>query len=311
MDSVVFLLILSISFSGGFLILFAILYIDRLRHISKIKKMLHEDSEEIRLELIQQREKRYKNSIEYKIRSFMNHAGFYKYQLTIFFISYFLIVLLFSFLFISFLNSVVGGAVGIIVGTFLHFYIIKTLINRRLLEFNKALAIAISVLVKMMRNGIGFEQSIQKAVDVSSSKLFKSVFNTYFQEKNTFGEEKAFENMLNVIDSKELKIFAISVKIGRESGGRFSQTLQKLETTIRFRKKIQDKIDVVTREGSVGSYIVAMIAVVLYFLLNINFDGKLHEYYMQSAYGRYQLLGIGLWILIGLVINKAITRVKS
>ena len=311
MDSIVIALLLALSVSASILIILAIQYIDRTRHIARIKKMLNEEDEEFILKLNEEQEKKYKNSYEYKIKRIMSHAGIYRYQIPVFIGSYLLISLTVAILLTDFIGNAIGALVGMLIGTYLHYSFIKTLINRRLAEFNRALAIAISVLVKMMRNGVGFEQSIQKAVDVSSSNLFKKAFENFFQEKNTFGEEKAFENMLEIVDSKELRIFAISVKIGRQSGGRFSQTLEKLEQTIRYRKKMQDKIDVVTREGTVGSYIVAIIAVVLYFMLNLNFGGKLHSYYMESPYGRYQLLGIALWIFIGLIVNKMITRVKT
>ncbi len=311
MDNTVAALLLAISVSASFLIIFVIQYIDRTRHIAKIKEMLNEEDEAFILKLSEQQEQKYKSSLEYKIKKMMNHAGIYKFQIPIFVSSYLFISLTVAILLTAFLGNFIGAVIGMLIGTYIHYSFFKTMIARRLTEFNRALAVAISVLVKMMRNGVGFEQSIQKAVDVSSSKLFKKVFEKFFQEKNTLGEEKAFENMLDIVDSKELRIFAISVKIGRQSGGRFSQTLEKLEHTIRYRKKMQDKIDVVTREGTVGSYIVAAIAVLLYFMLNFNFDGKLHHYYMQSPYGKYQLLGIAVWIFIGLIVNKSITRIKS
>ena len=70
-------------------------------------------------------------------------------------------------------------------------------------------------------------------------------------------------------------------------------------------------MDVVTRESSIGSYIVAAIAVFLYFALDQNFGGKLHEYFMNSEYGRFQLLAIFLWVFIGLLVNKMITRISE
>ena len=311
MDKITLTLLLAASISASFLIIFIIQYIDRARHVAKIKEMLHHDDENVAIRLSEEKEQKYKNSLEYKIKRLMNHAGVYKYQIPVFISSYLVFTLTAAIILTAFVNNLFGALIGVIIGTYLHYSFIKMIIERRLIEFNRALAVAISVLVKMMRNGVGFEQSIQKAVDVSPSKLFRQVFEKFFQEKNTLGEEKAFQNMLEIIDSKELRIFAISVKIGRKSGGRFSQTLEKLEQTIRFRKKMQDKINVVTREGTVGSYIVAAIAVLLYFMLNFNFDGKLHQYYMESPYGRYQLLGIIFWIFIGLVVNKTITRIKS
>ncbi len=311
MDKIEFLLLFLASVSSAVLIIYTISYVDRKRHIAKIKSMLTQESDSVKLELLKTQQKKYKNSLEYKLRHILNQAGIYNYQLTFFFVTYLLIVLFFSSLLIAFLHNIWGAVVGILFGTYMHYTLIKSMIERRRSEFNKALAVAISVLVKMMRNGIGFEQSMYKAVDVSASKMFKSLFERFFQEKNTLGERQAFENMFEYIDSKELKIFAVSVKIGRESGGRFSQTLEKLEQTIRHRKKMQDKIDVVTREASMGSYIIAVIAGILYIMLNFNFHGKLHSYYMESPTGRYQLLGIIVWILLGLVVNKAITKVKQ
>jgi tight adherence protein B len=141
--------------------------------------------------------------------------------------------------------------------------------------------------------------------------MFKEIFAQFFKEKNTIGEDEAFANLNRFVNSKELLIFALAVKIGRASGGRFSNTLEKVEKTIQYRKKMQQKVDVITREGSIGSYIVALIAVFLYFALDVNFNGKLHDYFMTSEYGRFQLLMIFIWIFLGLVANKFITRIEK
>ena len=201
--------------------------------------------------------------------------------------------------------------IGIPFGVLICTMILQAIIVKRRKEFNKALSTAISVLVKMMKNGIGFEQALTKSITVSSSKMFKEIFNHFFQEKNTIGEMEAFKGLNYYVHSKELLIFALAIKIGRESGGQFSNTLEKVEKTITYRKKMQEKVDVVTREGSVGSYIVVGIAIFLYFSLNGNFDGKLHTYFMESEYGRFQLLGIALWVFIGMIVNKLITRIDK
>jgi tight adherence protein B len=122
---------------------------------------------------------------------------------------------------------------------------------------------------------------------------------------------EAFKNMAKHIKSKELNIFAMAVKIGKDSGGKFSDTLEKVEKTITYRKKLQNKIDVLTREASFGSYIVAVIGVFLYFMIDFNFQGKINTYFMTSQYGRWQLLGIASWVVIGLVVNKVMTKVEK
>ena len=103
----------------------------------------------------------------------------------------------------------------------------------------------------------------------------------------------------------------MAIHIGKDSGGKFSDTLAKVEQTITYRKKLQNKIDVFTREASFSSYIVAGIGVFLYFMIDYNFQGKIHHYFMTSPYGRWQLLGIIFWVIVGLVINKIMTRVQK
>lgn len=163
----------------------------------------------------------------------------------------------------------------------------------------------------MMKNGVGFDQALKKAIETSNSKILQDIFAIYFKEKNTMGEKSAFESMKKYIHSKELDLFAMSIIIGRSSGGKFSNTLEKVEQSITFRKKLQEKADVITTEATLGSYIVAAIGVVLYFMIDFNFQGKISEYFFNAPYGRWQLFGIVLWVGVGLVVNKYLTRVEK
>lgn len=212
--------------------------------------------------------------------------------------------------FALFLKHWSGWIMGLIIAGVLLKMGIQTKALMRKREFNHSFAKAISVVVKMMRNGIGFEQALYKSVMTSNSATFKSLFSQYFLEKNTIGEEEAFANMNKHIDSKELRIFAMAVKIGRQSGGQFSATLDKVEQTLRYRKKMQDKVGVITREGMIGSYMIAGINVMLYFMIDMNFNGKVNEYFFTSEWGRWQLFGIGLWMVAGLAVNRMITRIE-
>ena len=303
------LLIFIITFSAT--ALGYILYIEykRTKHINYIKHIIsladtpYED-------LLQDKEKDEENSFLYKITSLMIQAGF-NFSPYIFLLIFTLFCLVTGSLFALFLKHWSGYIIGIVFGAFIFHMFLQALIQNRKMKFNKALAVAISVLVKMMQNGIGFEQALLKSVNVSGSKLFRDIFEKFFQEKNTIGEVEAFENLYKLVHSKELRIFALAIKIGRESGGQFSNTLEKVEKTISYREKMQEKVNVVTREGSVGSYVVVLITIFLYFALDGNFDGKLHQFFMDSPYGRFELLGISLWVFTGIMINKMLTRVNK
>ncbi len=300
-----------ISFSLTFLAYIAYSEYKRYKHIGFLKRIIiMNDDMANDLLASKKREQNRENSLFGKIKIFMQQAGI-SLPLWLFISIFLLLCGVSGFAFALFLEHWSGLIIGGFVGVLIQYLSLQSFENRRKKEFNRALAIAISVLVKMMKNGIGFEQALLKSISVSNSKILKSIFANFFQEKNTIGEAEAFKHLSRYVVSKELLIFALAIKIGRESGGQFSNTLEKVEKTITYRKKMQEKVDVVTREGSVGSYIVVGIAIFLYFMINGNFDGKIHTYFMESEYGRFQLLGIGLWIFIGMLANKFITKVEK
>jgi len=308
--SITILLLLIITTSGTFLSYIFYMEYKKVKHLRYVKDVISLDESEMSTILEREERKEKKTDLLSKLDIVIKHAGF-----TIpvsFFIATFIIFFVTSgSLFTLFLKHWSGYLIGIPFGILIYVMVIKSIILKRKKEFNGALSTAISVLVKMMKNGVGFEQALFKSISVSNSTMFKNIFATFFQEKNAIGEEEAFANLHDYVNSKELLIFALAIQIGRESGGQFSNTLEKVEKTITYRKKMQEKIDVVTQEASIGSYIVVAISIFLYFMLNGNFDGKLHEYFMNSEYGRFQLLGIGMWVFIGMIVNKIIVGVDK
>lgn len=278
----------------------------RLVRLKKIIAGVHDDDDEF---LDRQKEHLYGNVWERKIRKILKLAGL-EIQLWQLYGIGIILSLVFGAGFSFFLQHWFGFVIGIAAGLSVLVMFLNGKMVRRKIEFNRSFTIAISVLVKMMRNGIGFEQALHKSVMTSNSAMFRTLFDRFLQEKNRIGEIEAFENMNRDIDSKELRIFALAVKIGRESGGHFSSTLEKVEETLRYRKKMQDKVSVVTREANIGSYMVASLNVLLYFMIDMNFNGKVTTYFFTSEWGRWQLLGIGLWMIIGLMVNRWITRIE-
>ena len=304
------LLLLIISFSATFLAYIIYLEYQKMQHLKYVKSVISLKDEDTETILENRGTQLERESLVSRLRIIIKHVGI-NVPLGVAVVVFVIFVLTSGSLFSLFLKHWSGYVVGIPFGVLIYVMVIKSIILRRKKEFNRALATAISVLVKMMKNGIGFEQALQKSISVSGSLMFKDIFNNFFQEKNAIGEVEAFANLNDYVDSKELLIFALAIKIGRDSGGQFSNTLEKVEKTITYRKKMQEKVDVVTREASVGSYIVVGIAIFLYFSLNGNFDGRLHEYFMNSEYGRFQLLGIASWVFLGMMVNKLITGVDK
>lgn len=207
------------------------------------------------------------------------------------------------------LKNFLALAVGVFVGIYLPIYIIGMISDARRIDFNQALSEAMSVVVRMMRNGVGFEQALRRSVDISSSKLFKQLMQTFLKEKDLLGDEQAFAAIFPYVKSEELRLFALAIDVGKSSGGKFSSTLEKLERSIRQRVQLQRKITVATREAKVGSYMIVGILVLIFVMLDHNFAGKITDYFFGSDSGRLYFMGIITWVGIGLFVNSRLTRI--
>lgn len=208
------------------------------------------------------------------------------------------------------ISNILAAAVGFAFGWYIPFYILNFIISKRRREFNVALAGMISMLVRMMRNGIGFDQAQKRAIEASDSALFRAIFAKFLHEKDIVGESKAFESISKVIDSAELKIFAMSVIIGRSSGGKFSNTLEKLEESINSRLKLQRKIDVATREAVIGSYLIVAILAIIYVMMDVSFEGRMSGYFFQNPKGKIEFMLTLLWVGLGLFLNSKLTKIR-
>lgn len=188
--------------------------------------------------------------------------------------------------------------------------VLKKIIADRQEDFNFGLKIIIDKVTSMMKSGVGFEQSLKKAVSTSKSKFTRETFNIYINEKDVIGEDKAFEKMFTLVESKELRIFYLTISIGRSSGGKFSNTLEKLRKTLHDQGEIKQEITSSTKEIKVGTYMILGIVVVLYKMLNSTLDGILDEHFFGTSEGQIQLFFISLWVGFGMFVNNMMTKIK-
>jgi tight adherence protein B len=189
--------------------------------------------------------------------------------------------------------------------------VLKKIIDGRLEEFNFGLKVIIDKVTSMMKSGVGFEQALKKAVATSRSKLTKETFEIYLNEKDILGEDKAFQKMFTVVESKELRIFYLTVSIGRQSGGKFSNTLEKLRKALHAQGEIKQEIISSTKEIKVGSYMIIGLVIFIYKMLNSSLDGVLDEHFFGSSEGQIQMFFIICWVTFGLFVNSMLSKIKG
>ena len=277
---------------------------------NKIIKQLSKD----RNEILDENKK--KNSFSKKERNWLGkrlaYAGFQAVYAEIVFI---LISIAFGFLSASFINFTIPNPLVFIISwvifSFFPLLVLKKIIDNRQEEFNFGLKVIIDKVTSMMKSGVGFEQALQKSVATSKSKFTQDTFNIYLIEKDIVGEEKAFEKMFKMVESKELRIFYLTISIGRQSGGKFSNTLEKLRKTLHDQGEIKQEITASTKEIKVGSYMIIALVIFIYKMMDSSLDGVLDEHFFGTDEGQVQMFFIAIWVSFGLFVNNLLTKVKG
>ncbi len=213
-----------------------------------------------------------------------------------------------------FIFTVIRSPIAFIASVFIFslipYLILVRIIKRREEEFNLYLKEIIDKVTSMMKSGVGFEQGLKKSILTSHSEFTKKVFSIYLNEKDIIGEDKAFEKMFTLVDSKELRIFYLTVSIGRQSGGKFSNTLEKLRKTLHDQGEIKDQITSSTREIKIGSYMIIALVIFIYIMMNSTLKGVLNEHFFESDQGRLQMFFLLVWVAFGLFINNLLTKIR-
>lgn len=192
---------------------------------------------------------------------------------------------------------------------FPYLFLVK-MIKAREEEFNTNLKAMIDKVTSMMKSGVGFEQALKKSIITCKSKLTQDVFNIYINEKAIIGEDKCFEKMFDIIESKELRIFYLTISIGRKSGGKFSNTLDTLRKTLQDQGEIKQEITSSTKEIRVGTYMIIGLIVFTYIMMNNALNNSLNAHFFGSDVGKIQMFFISLWVAFGIFINNLLTKIK-
>jgi len=241
----------------------------------------------------------------------MNFAGFESQNASFVFM---IISLITGFVIASFIFMVIGSILSfifsLILFSFLPLLILIKIIRGREEEFNIYLKEIIDKVTSMMKSGVGFEQGLKKSIMTTHSKFTKKIFDIYLKEKEIIGEDKAFEKMFTLVDSKELRIFYLTISIGKSSGGKFSNTLDKLRKTLHEQGEIKQEITSSTREIKIGSYMIIAIVILIYVLMNNSLNNALNEHFFGTQNGKVQLFFITIWVAMGLFINNLLTKIK-
>jgi tight adherence protein B len=176
-------------------------------------------------------------------------------------------------------------------------------------RFTELFPEALTMIARSIRSGHSFTSAVQ-LVGQEVSDPVGSLFKTaYDQQMLGLRIIDTLNNLNNRIDSLDLRFFTTAVAINSEVGGNFAEILDKLADTIRERIKIKRQLRVHTAQGRMSGYILAVMPILVFFLMNFMIPGY-QKTLLENDTGRLFLIGAAVMQVIGFLVIRKIINIR-
>lgn len=131
--------------------------------------------------------------------------------------------------------------------------------KERVKTFNEQLNEGTMIISNSLKAGYSFLQAIS-VVSEETKDPFAKEFKKLLKEMSLgISEEIALKNMLNRMESEDLRLIVNAILIQKDIGGNLSEILDNISETIRERQKIQSELKTLTAQGRLSGIIVMLI----------------------------------------------------
>ncbi len=167
------------------------------------------------------------------------------------------------------LDVAVCLSAGLLIGLVIPNLVVRIMGNRRNKKFMKDFAGAIDMIVRGLKAGLPFIESVNAV-----GKEFPDPIGIEFRRvadsvKLGLSVEQAMWDVARRIDVPEFKFMIVAMTIQRETGGNLAETLGNLSDLLRKRRALYLKIRALSSEARASAYIIGALPFVMLFLLRI------------------------------------------
>jgi tight adherence protein B len=175
------------------------------------------------------------------------------------------------------------------------------MISRRQNQFTERFPEGLDIIVRGLRAGLPISESIVNA----RSEVPEPVKTVYGQIADgvNLGQnlDDAIGDAAKVLDTPELKFFAVSLSVQRETGGNLAETLANLAEILRRRRQMKLKVKAMSSEARASAYILGSLPFIMFGLIFFVNTGYAMELFTDPR--GMVMVGVGLFMMtIGVVI---------
>jgi len=195
-----------------------------------------------------------------------------------------------------FLTNIFFSVAAGVLALFLPTIVFKIIRKQRLSKFEALFPDALDLMGYSLRAGHSVMSGLKMVADEMKDPIGLE-FRRIVEEVN-FGRgiEKALHNFSARIGSDEVKYFATSLIIQRETGGNLAELLDSVATIIRKRFRFREKVRTLSAEGRFSGYCLIAVPFVITGALYLR-SPKYSEILYKDPLGPY-IVGIGLILMV-------------
>ncbi|OGS19959.1 MAG: hypothetical protein A2252_01550 [Elusimicrobia bacterium RIFOXYA2_FULL_39_19] len=174
-------------------------------------------------------------------------------------------------------------------------------------KFDDQLIDALGLISNCVRSGASLQQALEVLVKESKPPIKHEFEETLSQINLGVSIEDAFKGMCKKLNSRDLDLAVLVINVGREYGGNLGENLVKISSTMRERKKIQNKIDAITSQGKMSAWIITFVPFIILFMLNL-MEPDIFGLMFKTLIGKILLLVSIFMVALGnFIIMKIVT----
>ncbi len=203
-----------------------------------------------------------------------------------------------------YISFFIAGLISII-----PFFYISFKRKRRMRKFERQLPDALDMIARALRAGHAFSSGMQMVADEFEDPLGSEFDTTVSQINYGVSFQDALKSLSKRIDCPDLKFFAISIIIQRQSGGNLAEILENISGIIRERFKLRNRIKALSAEGKLSAII--LVALPFFIVLFLAFLAPDYiKVLILDPLGRVMITISLIMIACGILFMKKIISIK-
>jgi len=207
------------------------------------------------------------------------------------------------------LHNPLGALIGAGLGLLLPRIWIKNMGRKRLDNFGKQLVDALMLLSSSLRAGMSLPQAFEVLTEEMPAPISDEFALVVKENKMGVTLEDCLAHLKQRMPLDDLELLTTAISISRETGGDLTEIFANLVHTIREKRKLDDRVRVLTVQGRLQGAIMGLLpiafGVFIYFINPHNFDVMLND-----KFGQMLLVWAVISEVIGIILIRRLSRVE-